>query len=94
LNIIGQEDHFSTDSAARSFDLSHAPHPVHLARTEREPGSVGAVEEITALDPSRDLNLLPSAVTPDLRHTDRLFRNHVSNRTSALHNSQLMPTRR
>lgn len=64
LNVVRQENHLSTDRTARRLDLSHRPHPVRLARPEREPRSVWAVEDVTARDPHRDLDLLPSAVTP------------------------------
>lgn len=68
LNVVRQENHLSTDRTARRLDLSHRPHPVRLARPEREPGSVRAAENLAAQDPGRDLDLLPSAVAPCLLH--------------------------
>jgi len=68
LNIVGQENYFSAHRAARALHLGHAPNPVFLARPERETGSVRAIEDLTLVDPGRDLNFLPSPFAPDLRH--------------------------
>src|SRR3972149_5388520 len=68
LDGVGQEDRLAAHRAARPLDLGHAPHPIALARPEREPGSVRTVEDLTALDPRRDLDLLSSPRAQDLRH--------------------------
>jgi hypothetical protein len=62
LGGVGQDDALVPDGAARRLYLSNRPDAFSLARPEREAGSVGAVEDISAADPGRDRNLLPSAL--------------------------------
>ena len=69
LDVDGQDHDVIPYRAARLLDFADRPVPVSLARTEREPRSVGAVEEVPLRDPGRDLDLLPSPLTPGLRHT-------------------------
>ena len=68
LDIIGQDHDLIADRAARRLDLADRPDPVALARPEREPGAVRAVEGLSASDPRRDLDLAPSARAPGRRH--------------------------
>jgi hypothetical protein len=68
LDVIRQDHGLLSDGAACLLYRGDCPMPVPFARTEREPRSVGAVKEVTALDPGRDLDLLPSPVTPSGRH--------------------------
>ena len=63
-NVTGQENDFSADGATCSLDFGYGPRSIGLARPEREPRSVRTVEEIAALDPGRDLDLLPSPFAP------------------------------
>jgi len=68
LDIIGEKDRLVPDRAARLLDLPDRPDAVRLDRPQRQPGAVRTVEHVTALDPGRDLDLLPSAGAPDLAH--------------------------
>ena len=69
FDVVGQEHDLIPHGAARLLDLADCPDSVSLARPEREPCSVRAVEELAICDPGRDLDLLPSPLTPGLRHT-------------------------
>ena len=69
LDGIGQDHDLIPHGAARLLDLAHRPRPVPFARPERQARSVGAVEEVSALDPGRDLDLLRSPPTPSPWHT-------------------------
>src|SRR3990170_4897701 len=64
LDGIGQDHDLIPHGAARLLDLAHRPRPVPFARPERQARSVGAVEEVSALDPGRDLDLLRSPPPP------------------------------
>jgi len=66
--IVGQNNCFLADDAARCFEGCHRPDSVFFARPEREARSVGAVEDFTASDPDRELDLLSSAVAGCPRH--------------------------
>ena len=68
LDVVGKDHGVIPHGTAGLLDRRHRPHPVALARPEREPRSVGTVEEVAVLDPDRDLDLLPSALAPGLRH--------------------------
>lgn len=60
LHIVRQDDPLLPDGATGFLDRAQAPHPLRLARPEREACSVRAVEDVPARDPGRDLDLLSS----------------------------------
>ena len=66
--IVRQNNCFLADDAARCFEGCHRPDPVFFAHPERETRSVGAIHDVTALDPDRELDLLSSAVAGCPRH--------------------------
>jgi len=68
LHVVGQDQHLVPDRAACFLYLGHGPHAVLFAHPERKASSVGAVEDVTASDPGRDRNLLPSPCAKRLRH--------------------------
>ena len=68
LDVVGQDHDVIAHRAACFLDRPHRPVAVALARPEREPRSVGAVEQVTVPDPGRDLDLLPSPLAPGLQH--------------------------
>jgi hypothetical protein len=68
LDIIWKDHRFITHGAARLLHFSYRPLAHLFARPEREARSVRTVEDIPALDPGRDLDLLPSPVAECGRH--------------------------
>lgn len=68
LDAIGQDHDLVPHRAARRLDLLDGPPFPGLDRPQGEPRAVGALEDLTAPDPGRDLDVLPSAVTPGARH--------------------------
>src|SRR5574341_484523 len=68
LDVIRENYRLFARGAARFLDFGHRPDAVPFARPERETRSVRAVEDVAALDPDRDLDLLPSPLAEDGRH--------------------------
>jgi len=62
--IVGQDDGLLADGTTRLLHLRHGPDAVFLARPERQARAVRAIafEDVTAFDPVRDRDLLPSPV--------------------------------
>ena len=68
LDVIGQNHDVIAHRAACLLNLGDRPLAVLNARPERQARSVRAVEEVSTLDPGRDLDLLPSPLAPGFRH--------------------------
>jgi len=68
LYLVRQDDGLLADGAARRLCLSNRPDALSLAHPEREPRSVGAIHDVSALDPDREFDLLSSAVAGCPRH--------------------------
>jgi len=62
LRVVGQDDGLVPDGAACLLHLAHGPDAIRFAHPERHARSVGAVKDIAALDPDREIALPSSAV--------------------------------
>jgi len=70
LHIVREKHRVVTNGTARLLDLGHRPDTVRFARPERQPRSVGSVEDIPTFDPGWDLDLLPTPFADRGRHCE------------------------
>ena len=94
LNLVRQDHDITPHGAARLLHLGHRPSSILLARPEREPRSIRAVKELTACDPRRDLDLLPSPWTPNRRHAHSFPRVKISPKGARFSPGQTPPRHR
>jgi len=68
LYVVRQDEHLFAHGAACLLNLDHRRDAVLFAHPERKASSVGAVEDLSAPDPVRDHDLLPTPIAECLRH--------------------------
>ncbi len=63
LYVVRQDEHLFAHGAACLLHLDHRRDAALFAHPERKASSGGAIEDLSGLDPVRDLDLLPSPLT-------------------------------